>query len=106
MATANIHAGICGFRTTATARINDDGMTCAVCIDSDCPHVSAMAGALEAVNAFEEISFSGQLPATLRAAAEHCPHAACPVPAGIIKAIEVAAGLALPANASIEVLAE
>jgi hypothetical protein len=29
-------------------------------------------------------------------AAKHCQHASCPVPSGIIKAIEVASGLALP----------
>ena len=29
---------------------------------------------------------------------EHCFHSACPVPVGIIKAVEVAAGLALPAD--------
>ena len=106
MAIANIHAGICGFRTTATATMADDGMTCAVTIDSECPHVAAMAADLQAVNAFEEISFAGELPATFRAAAKHCPHSACPAPAGIIKAIEVAAGLALPADAAIEIKAE
>ena len=42
----------------------------------------------------------------LRMAAQHCKHAACPVPSGIIKAIEVAAGLALPKDAHIEVAQE
>lgn len=37
---------------------------------------------------------------------KHKQHAACPVPAGIIKAIEVAAGLALPKDAKIEVSSE
>jgi hypothetical protein len=32
---------------------------------------------------------------------KHCPHPACPVPSGILKAVEVAAGLALPRDASI-----
>jgi hypothetical protein len=36
-------------------------------------------------------------------AAKHCQHASCPVPSGIIKAIEVASGLALPKDASIQV---
>ena len=31
------------------------------------------------------------------------PHFACPVPAGVFKAIEVAAGLALPRDATIRV---
>jgi len=40
-------------------------------------------------------------PLTLLLATKHCPHTACPVPVGIIKAIEVEAGLALPADATI-----
>jgi hypothetical protein len=39
-------------------------------------------------------------------AAKHCKHAACPVPSGIIKAVEVASGLALPKDASIQVSQE
>jgi hypothetical protein len=34
--------------------------------------------------------------------AKHCTHAACPVPVGIIKAVEVETGLALPADVSIK----
>jgi hypothetical protein len=33
---------------------------------------------------------------------QHCPHAACPVPVGIIKAIEVEAELAIPADVTIK----
>ena len=39
---------------------------------------------------------------TFGLAAEHLVHPACLVPAGIIKAIEVEAGLALPMDASIK----
>jgi Family of unknown function (DUF6951) len=39
-------------------------------------------------------------------AAKHCKHTACPVPAGIIKSIEVASGLALSQDARIEVRQE
>ena len=65
-----------------------------------------VAGELTEVNPFEEISFRGEGPQTLRLAAKHCNHAACPVPSGIIKAIEVASGLALPRDAVIEVKKE
>jgi len=58
------------------------------------------------VHPFEEIAFRGEGPKTLLLAAKHCKHAACPVPSGIIKAIEVAAGLALPKDASIQVSKE
>jgi hypothetical protein len=39
---------------------------------------------------------------TYEIAAKHCPHSSCIVPSGIIKAVEVAAGLALPKNAAIK----
>ena len=43
-------------------------------------------------------------PHTLYELAPQClAHPACPVPSGIVKAIEVEAGLALPADVSIKV---
>lgn len=45
---------------------------------------------------------SGAGPKTLEMGSKHCYHTACPVPVGIIKAIEIEAGLALPKDAAIE----
>jgi hypothetical protein len=75
-------------------------------INSRCESIQGLADGLKVVNPEEEISFRGDGPNTLRMAAKHCKHAACPVPSGIIKAIEVAAGLALPKDASIKVTRE
>lgn len=72
-------------------------------IDTDCPHIQKLAEELTEVNPFDEIAFWGEGPKTLRLAVKHCQHAACPVPVGIIKAIEVASGLALPKDATIVV---
>ena len=47
-----------------------------------------------------EITFRGDEPLTLQLARKYCPHTACPVAAGIIKAVEVESGLALPADAT------
>jgi len=79
-----------------------EGSRCLVHIESDCPSVQDLGQALIEVDPFQEISFRGQGPQTLHLGAQHCAHAACPVPVGIIKAIEVAAGLALPADAAIK----
>lgn len=99
MAFAEIDSGICGF--SATVRTRADGKAMRVEIESDCPHVQALAEELTSVSPFSEISFRGDGPQTFRLAAKHLAHAACPVPIGIIKAIEVEAGLALPKEASI-----
>jgi Family of unknown function (DUF6951) len=99
MASAEIDSGICGY--TASVRATADGRTVRIEIESDCPHLAAMAEELTSVDPFTEISFRREGPLTLRVAAKHMAHAACPVPVGVIKAIEVEAGLALPKEASI-----
>ena len=99
MTTAEVDSGICGYSTTVRAKA--DGREVLIEMQSSCPHVQSMAEELTAVQPFSEISLRGEAPETLRVASKHLAHAACPVPAGVIKAIEVEAGLALPKEATI-----
>ena len=101
MATSEIHAGICGFKTKVETRM--EGTRCSVEIESDCEAIQRLAGKLCDVDPFQEISFRGDGPTILKLGAKHCAHPSCPVPVGIIKAIEVEAGLALPADVTIKV---
>lgn len=55
------------------------------------------------VNPFKEISFRRAIPQTYQETMKYCTHAACPVPTGIIKAVEVESGLALPADVNIQI---
>jgi hypothetical protein len=98
---AKIFSGICGFTTTVEA-VMDGRHRVLLTIESECEAVRRLAAELTQVNPFQEITFKGDGPLTLRLAAQHLCHTACPVPAGIIKAVEVAAGLALPADANIK----
>ena len=100
MASAEIESGICGFCTTVTTTI--EGRKVRVEFETDCGYVEQLAEALTEVDPYKEISYRGEGPVTLKLAAEHLVHPACPVPSGIIKAIEVEAGLALPKDASIK----
>jgi hypothetical protein len=100
LAQAEITSGICGFTTSVTAR--KEGNQVALSIGSSCDAIQRLAEELVEVKPFQEISFRGDGPRTLRAGAKHCYHPACPVPVGIIKAIEVEAGLALPADVTIK----
>lgn len=102
MATARINAGVCGYQTTVKAQA-DGNYLVTLQIESQCKAIQRLAEHLTEVNALNEISFRGNPPETLQKGAEYCSHAACPVPSGILKAIEVAAGLALPVSATIEV---
>jgi hypothetical protein len=99
LAKAEITSGICGFRATVETRM--EGRKCFVSIESDCDAIQRLNEELTAVNPFQEISFRGEGPQTLKLGAKHCYHTACPVPVGIIKAIEIEAGLALPTDAII-----
>jgi hypothetical protein len=100
MANAEIFAGNCGFNTTVETRMN--GKVCQIQIHSECAAIQRMAEELKEVNPFQEISFKRSLPLTYEMGVKYCTHAACPVPSGIIKAVEVEAGLALPTDVTIK----
>lgn len=101
MARSVTKAGVCGFTTEVIAR--GDMMKCSLSIKTDCPSIEKLSAELKEVEPMQEIGWQGEGPLTLRKYRETCPHPACPVPAGIIKAVEVEAGLALPKDASITV---
>lgn len=101
MAKAEIFAGVCGFSTVVETRV--EGKVCHIAISSECEAIQRLAQELTQVNPFQEISFRRSVPQTLQMGAKYCTHAACPVPVGIIKAVEVESGLALPADVSIKI---
>ncbi len=94
MAKAEIFSGICGFSTVVEATM--DGKVCNLQITSECAAIQKLAQDLTQVNPYQEISTKRAMPKTLEKGAQYCTHAACPVPVGIIKAVEVEAKLALP----------
>ena len=100
MATAEINSGICGF--SATVKTQKDGRKVKLSIESDCQAIQNLAEELTEVDPFQEITFRGSGPRSLELGAKHCFHTACPVPVGIIKAVEIEAGLALPKDALIK----
>ncbi|MBI5032346.1 MAG: hypothetical protein HZB51_17590 [Chloroflexi bacterium] len=100
MAKAEIFPGNCGHVTTVEAKM--DGKLCNLTIVSDCKAIQRLAEELRQVNPMNEISFRRSMPEILQKGAQFCTHAACPVPVGIIKAVEVEAKLALPMDAIIK----
>ncbi len=102
----NVMSGICGMITEIRATSDGPLKEVHLEINSRCESIQKLAKELKVVNPMDEISFRGEGPKTFRMAARHCKHTACPVPSGIIKAIEVASGLALPKDASIQVSQE
>lgn len=95
MAQVKINSGICGFATTVVAE-SEDMQTTVLKITSECPNYKPLEMELTEADGFVECFAKvgeGKIYETCR---KYCKHAACPVPSGIIKAIEVACRLALP----------
>ena len=103
MAQVNIYAGICGFRTTITV-ISEDKKNVQLKIESECSNFRRLETELTHVDMYAEIVSPIGTGKTYEVFQKYCPHVACPVPYGVIKAMEVACGLALPCNATIEIL--
>ena len=100
MTKAEINPGNCRHITTVEARM--DGDLCGLTITSECPAIQRLAQELKPVNPYKEISFRRAMPEILQKGAQYCTHAACPVPVGIIKAVEIEAKLALPTDVTIK----
>ncbi|MBR4227418.1 MAG: hypothetical protein IKR86_11825 [Candidatus Methanomethylophilaceae archaeon] len=94
-----VDAGVCKMRTLITAR-EEMGLV-HLDIKSDCPNVLKMSWRLQPISAYSEVEANIHASEIYALANEDIPHAACPVMAGIIKAIEVAGGLGLKRDCSI-----
>jgi hypothetical protein len=99
---AEVKPGICGLASRVKAS-SADGMNVVVGIESACPRIQAYAAQALELDAYQEL-LSKPLAQTLpvRLAAEHNLHTTCVVPVAVLKAAEVAAGLALPEAVSLE----
>ncbi len=100
MAQADIFAGNCGYSSQVNTTM--DGSVCKINITSECAAIRRMGEELTEVDPYKEISFKRTMPKTHEMGVKFCTHAACPVPVGVIKAIEIEAGLALPTDVSIK----
>jgi len=108
-ATVEIEAGVCGFRTRGLAQ-SEDGQYVSFSVQTDCEKIGQLAAALSSrqpLDAYQEISPAGAgvFMATVRETLTGCC-AGCAVPVGLFKAMQVAAGLALPKDISITLAKE
>jgi len=108
-ALVEIDAGICGFKTSACVQ-SDDDQHVVFDVESGCEKIARLGSELKRkspVDAYQEIS-----PATasvvmeaVRSVLKGCC-AGCAVPAGLFKAMQVSAGIALPKDISIRLTKE
>ena len=97
----DVFAGICGF--TTTIKVKSEGEYKAVLtLESECPNYKKVAKVLgtEPLDVMNELFKKGKSK-VLVACNDNIPHVSCPVPAAILKALEVGVGLALPCDPKI-----
>lgn len=107
MVEVKITAGICGF-TTLVRSEDRGGYKAEFQLESDCANWNQFNGVLggEEINVMTELFKDRQTGAVnsrvLNLALKTIPHVSCPVISGLLKALEVSVGLALPKDAAIE----
>jgi hypothetical protein len=99
MTQVSVNSGICGFSVTIKAKkVKDKKIQ--ITLDTDCDMVKQMNKDISKIDI--RAAFAGHLSNPVHmSAARHLKHVACPVPTGILKAIEVEAGVCLPEDVSI-----
>ncbi|SCY66849.1 DUF6951 family protein [Desulfoluna spongiiphila] len=98
MTEMEVFAGVCGFKTVIKADPTERYK--AVCtLETACPNLKKVGEALgdEPLDVMNELFAKGQSKVITLCTA-HLPHVSCPVPAAILKTLEVSVGLALPAD--------
>ena len=108
-AKVEIDAGICGFYTTACVT-SEDGQNVVFNLESNCDKILQFGQVLQdkgPVDAYQEISPNGPaiVMTTVQESFKGCC-AGCAVPVGLFKAMQVAAGLALPKDINIKIAKE
>ena len=102
MAVVEVRAGVCGLNTQIISKA-DEQFRVILEITSDCAHIRQLAEQLPAIDALEELRLPLTETTPYRLAAQCKVHNACPVPSAILKAIEVASGMALSKDVHIHI---
>lgn len=99
MVKVNIEAGACGFNTQVQAE-KGNSYKAKLVVESTCPHVQKIVEHFGEFDAMNELFKKGKSQ-ILTLCQENLPHITCPVPNGILKALEASTGLAIPKEAKI-----
>ncbi|MDY0293640.1 MAG: hypothetical protein RBQ77_03605 [Candidatus Methanomethylophilaceae archaeon] len=97
-----VDAGVCKMITTIHAKQNDMGLV-ELDVKSDCPNILRMTWIMEPVSPYTEVEAPMNETVIYKWASERLPHAACPVPCALVKAVEVAGDLGLKRAVKIEI---
>lgn len=99
-----VNSGICGFDVTVGAELDNEKKV-RISLDTECQMVKKMLDEISVLDM--RAAFTGFLQNPVyKSAAMHIRHVACPVPSGILKAIEVEFGVCLPKNVNMDFIRE
>lgn len=96
-----VKAGICGQETTVEVRKVSQTRV-SIAFQTTCEHVQRLSEELKELNIGEEMDRPMNLTTTYSLASKHLCRSSCVVPAAILKGVEVAANIFLPAAIAIE----
>ena len=96
-----VHPGVCGMIARIYAE-SDDQQFVRLRLASECARIRDLASRLDEVDGYQEIAdgFEGRIHSAVRESISGCC-SGCTVPSGVYKSMQVAAGLALPVDATI-----
>ena len=97
-----VNSGACGFSVTVIAE-KDVNKKVHLVIETECDMVKKMAEELPSLDMMSVFTRFLDNP-VYRSAARHLKHVTCPVPGGILKAMEAECGFAVPKDVSITFL--
>jgi len=95
--TAEVTPGICGLVARIECRA-DEAYNASITLESACPRAQEFGGLVQQIAVLDEIGRTFADSRVYSAASAAGLHLACPLPMAILKAIEVATGLGLPAD--------
>jgi hypothetical protein len=96
-----VEPGICGFPCTIKAQKTDNRTVAVAIADSECKQIKRLATHLTAMSLRELFLPMTRNPVYIAAEKSGC-HPSCAIPLGILKAVEVAWGVALPKDVRIK----
>jgi hypothetical protein len=94
-----INPGVCGFKAIVEVT-KESKRKVSINIKSDCQQIAGLSDSIKELDIWEVLKPDSDSEIRRQALVHHL-HTACPVPTGILKAIEAEAGLALPRDVTI-----
>lgn len=93
--TIEVDAGVCKMKTMIHAVQDDATGMVRVEIKSDCHNILRFSWRFPDINPYTEIESPMCETDTYRHASKYIPHAACPIPCAVIRAVEVASDMGI-----------